>query len=97
MFIISGISVDDPRNRAYAARMGVGEPFPPPYKGSIIARCEDCEGAIYVGPELQKQWAAMKADGSAYRVLCLICASLEARRGTVALMRLSSKRSELGE
>lgn len=96
--MISGISVDDPKNRAYAQRMGVGAvPFPPPYKGSVLARCEDCEGAIYVGPELQKRWAAMKADGTAYRVLCLICASLEARRGPVAMLRLSGKRSELGE
>lgn len=98
VFIVGCIPVNDARNRAYAQRMGVGgTPFPPPYRNSVLATCEDCGGSVHVGPNLQASREAMTRDRKPFRLLCLICASLEARSGSVALLQLSGKRSELGE
>jgi hypothetical protein len=92
MFIVSGIPVDDAKNRAFAQRMGAaGIPWPPPYKNSVLARCQDCDGKVYVGPLLQARREAMTKAGEPFRLLCLLCAALESRLGGVAMLKLSDK------
>ena len=88
------IPVDNAKNRAYALRMGCGDvPFPPPYKDSVIAQCEDCGGDIHVGPKLQESREVMTRIRQPFRVLCLLCASLDARQGGTAVFPLSGKQA----
>lgn len=91
--IVTGIQVDNAKNRAYAQRMGTADvPWPEPYANSVLDKCQDCEGDILVGPELGKQRKSMDAFGIPYQLLCLLCACLEMRSdASVAFLRLTDK------
>jgi hypothetical protein len=73
--VLAGIPVDNPANRAHAARHGAGTiAWPAPYPDSVTADCQQCGGQLYLGPELQRARTVL-SDAA---VLCLLCVALKA-------------------
>lgn len=91
--VISGIQVDNAKNRAYAERLGTaGIPWPQPYKNSVVMTCADCEGDIWIGPILRAQSTRLVAAGVCFRLLCLLCAALETRNADTTIVQFSGKK-----
>jgi hypothetical protein len=71
--VLSGIQVDNPRNRAYARQMDAQDiPWPPPYKNSQLAQCQACGGDILIGPEIQRQLITLSLYRVPLRLLCVL-------------------------
>jgi hypothetical protein len=93
--IISGIPVDDARNRAHAARLGAQDiPWPAPYKNSVLMDCYLCGGRVYVGPELQKARTIAIDEGDDPPVLCLLCVALTVGDNPVVVTLTDKKSGE---
>jgi hypothetical protein len=90
--IITGIPVDNPANRAYAAAMGAQDiPWPPPYRDSVLMDCYACGGRIYVGPELQKARTLAVDSGDDPPVLCLLCVAVITGGDGMTVVSLTDK------
>jgi hypothetical protein len=92
--IITGIPVDDPVNRAHAARHGAQDiPWPVPYKDSVQMDCYLCGGRAWVGPELQKARTRAVDAGDDPPVLCLLCAVLATGGEMPVIVKLTDKKA----
>lgn len=73
--LIGGIPVDNQANRSYASRMGFppGQPWPQPYLNSTLDICDNCDGAIWIGPAVAQQRASLTARRVPFETFCLTC------------------------
>lgn len=96
VFIISGLPADTPQNRDLSRSVGMPEdtPWPKPYKNSTPGTCENCSGAIWIGPETGSMMIKILAEGGDPQILCLICCALLAERekASVSLIQLTNKK-----
>jgi hypothetical protein len=74
--VLACLPVDDEKNRAYLESLGVTDmAWPAPIPGSVRAHCENCEGQVWIGPEMLDQRTSFEETAVAYRTFCIVCAA----------------------
>lgn len=98
--IISGLPVLNEENQARYAELGLGGiDWPPPYKNSVKTACEQCDSAMWLGPESHQMYLRLIAAGEETPwVCCMICCAMMQRAGAdVSVIKLTGKDSRKGE
>jgi hypothetical protein len=99
VLIISGLPVDNEDNRQRYANIGLNEiEWPPAYKNSVESVCQNCNAAMWMGPESHRTYLDLIARGGSPLVVCLVCCTMLARDGAdVSVIQLTDKDSRKGE
>jgi hypothetical protein len=78
--VIGCLPADDVTNRAYAKLLQIEGDWrwPAPHAGSTEARCEHCQGVIWLGPEQQAERGRLIQAGTHHlMILCVFDAALQ--------------------